>query len=174
MAVNINGTKLKKCNVNGAKCKTINVNGVKAWSAEESKSNLSASCSNYYEYHTTASGTSSASWDLRDFDSVSFSWSLRTDMSWANGNGVRSTTTVYLKLADGTTIMIGSHTEGLFAGGSAYEKSGTKTVNLTGYTDSQLKSVKLYVTLGDMQSGVPIGNADRHNASASITGAVAS
>ena len=33
MAVNINGTKLKKCNVNGAKCKRINVNGVKVWSS---------------------------------------------------------------------------------------------------------------------------------------------
>lgn len=34
MALNINGTKLKKCNVNGVKCKHINVNGVRVWSAE--------------------------------------------------------------------------------------------------------------------------------------------
>lgn len=34
MALNINGTKLKKSNVNGVKCKKINVNGVKVWSSE--------------------------------------------------------------------------------------------------------------------------------------------
>lgn len=169
----INGVKPKKVNINGVKCKKVTVNGITVWNSEESKANLYAGCSNYYEYKHTASGTSSESWDLSGFDSVSFSWSLRTDMSWANGNGVRSTTTVYLKLADETTIEVGSHTGSLYAGGSAYEASGTKTIDLSGYTDSQLKSVSLYVTLGDMQSGVPNWNADRHNASASITNAIA-
>lgn len=172
----IGSVKPKKVNINGEKCKKITVNGTTVWTAEESKSDLSASCFNYYEYKSTVSGTSSVSWDLSGFDSVSFSWSLRTDMSWSNAYGVGSTTTVYLKLADGTTIKVGSHTGGLFVAGSAYEKSGTKTVNLTGYTDAQKKSVKLYVTLGDMivDEAHWQPNADRHNASASITNAIAS
>ncbi len=45
------------------------------YSAEEVKSNLSVGCLNYYEYNSTASGTSSASWNLSGFSSVSFSWS---------------------------------------------------------------------------------------------------
>ncbi len=95
-------------------------------------------------------------------------------MSWPNGNGVRSTTRVYLKLADGTNILVGSKSGTLFAAGSAYEAGGTNTVVLTGYTDAQLKSVKLYITLGDMQSSVPVSGSDRHSASASITNAIAS
>lgn len=165
---------MKKCTVNGAKCKRVTVNGVKVWTAEEPKSNLSASAVNYYEYKTTVSAKSSASWDLRDFDSVSFAWSLTTNMSWPNANGVKSTTTVYLQLADGTTILVGAKTGQLFASGSAYTVSGTKTVDLSRYTGAQLASVNLYITLGNMTAGVPISNADRHNASANITGAVAS
>lgn len=165
---------MKKCTVNGAKCKRVTVNGVKVWTAEESKSNLSASVMNYYEYKTTTSAKSSASWDLRDFDSVSFAWSLTTDMSWPNANGVKSTTTVYLQLADGTTILVGTETGSLFAAGATYTASGTSTISLTGYTAAQLADVKLYITLGNMVAGSPISGSDRHNASASITGAIAS
>lgn len=174
MATTINNVKLKKCNVNGVKCKHINVNGVNVWNAEEARSDLSASVSNYYEYNKTASAKSSAAWDLSGFDSVSFSWSLTTDMSWPNENGVKSTTTVYLYLADGTTILVGSKTGGLFGAGDKYTASGTKTVDLGSYTDTQLADVKLYITLGDMAADSPIANSDRHNANVSITDAIAS
>lgn len=144
------------------------------YTAEETRSDLSASVSNYYEYKTTHSAKSSAAWDLIGFGSVSFSWSLTTDMSWPNANGVKSTTTVYLYLADGTTILVGSKTGELFGAGDKYTASGTKTVDLSSYTDAQLADVKLYITLGSMVAGSPISGSDRHNASVSITGAIAS
>lgn len=144
------------------------------YTAEEARSDLSASVSNYYEYNKTASAKSPAAWDLSGFGSVSFSWSLTTDMSWPNANGVKSTTTVYLQLADGTTILVGSKTGSLFTAGSTYTASGTNTISLAGYTAAQLADVKLYITLGSMVAGSPISNSDRHNASVNITGAIAS
>ena len=42
MALNVNGTKLKKCNVNSAKCKKINVNGTTIWKAESDIYTLTA------------------------------------------------------------------------------------------------------------------------------------
>lgn len=174
MPVTVNDAKLKKSTVDDVKCKIITVNGTKVWSAEEARADLAASVYNYHESGNTASAKSATVWDLRGFDSVALSWSLVTEMAWPNEYGVRSTTRVYLHLADGTTVPLGSKTETLFVAGSVYEAGGKATVDLSGYTDAQLSSVQLYLTLGDMSAGAPIGNADRHNASASITGALAS
>lgn len=170
----IGGVKPKNININGDKCKKVIVNGVTVWSAEEAKSNLSAEVINYREYQTTHSAESAGSWDLRGWSNISFSWNISVNMSWPNPYGVTSTTRVYLRFADGTTTKIAERSGKLWTADSTYTGSGSSTVNLANYTDNQLATVKLYITLGDMSAETPHANADRHNASVSITSAVAS
>lgn len=129
---------------------------------------------NYLAYNTTASSTSSGYWDLSGCDSLSLSWSLTTTMSWQNAYGLGSTTTVYLKLSDGTTIQLGTKSGTLWTAGTTYSASGTATVNLSGYTDAQLSKVYLYCTLGGMTASSPVANSDRHSAVASVTNVIAS
>lgn len=162
-----NGSVPQNITYNGTPVRTVKYNGVTVWTKEQTFPGLSVSVSNYVEYHTTHSGTSSGSIDARGFDTLTFSWSLSTSMQWANGSGVSSTSRVYVKMADGTTIQIGSKTGKLYTAGSTYTSSGTATVDISGYSEAAKNGIQLYATLGDMSASSPQAGSDRHNLSAS-------
>ena len=145
------------------------------YTAEESMPDLSTPIvSNYAEWKTTASSTSADSWNLSGFDALTLEWQIGVQMSWANAYGVTSTATMYLRLADGTLVRIAGKTGALWTAGSTYADYGTATIDLSGYTDSQLATVHLYLTLGDMSADYPISGSDRHNAECRVSNVIAS
>lgn len=163
-----NGATPQAITYNGAEVKTVTYNGTTVWQKDQTFAGLTgAGVYNYEEYHETRSGISTNSIDARTFNYLTFTWSLTTTMEWSNAYGVKSTSCVYLRMADGTDVLLGEKTGTLYGAGTQYEASGTETIDISGYSESAKNGIKLYVTLGDMSTPAPGANTNRHNLTAS-------
>ena len=178
MPLNYNGTAMRKVNFNGSAAKRINRNGTLVYSAEETvATNLTASVYNYSVYATNGTNWrygDTSRFSLADHDSVTINFSYKVTQAWSQGNGIYSVGGVWLILNDGTWISLGSNAGTLYeAGNHNYQVNGPRTVDISGYNNSQLSSCYIRIGIGDMRCWDGSYNNDRHDGNLTVSSVVA-
>lgn len=105
-------------------------------------------CLNVGAYKKTATKTSDTYLDIAGYTSLTIDWMTSMLNGYGHANGNSATGKVYAKFEDGSTILLGSKTSTIYAGGDTRENSGTTIVDCTGKT-----KLYLYVTLSTPTGG---------------------
>ena len=128
------------------------------YSAETALSNLSIADGVIYNYtdygNVTRSANTSGAWNLSGYSSITLTVSITMVPSSSDGNGMWATFRVALRLNDGTLIDLYNKNPGtMWTPEDKKTATVTKTINLSGYSSSQLSSVKLFGSIGPVTSG---------------------